>query len=156
MIRHGRAGRFEPDPLRIGKAFGRLVASDYPKGMAQGSAQPEATVTVPTGRRGRIDLLLETDDGGRPLLVIVEVKSTDWDARAPHRVAPNLARHARQVWRYLDALLPRLDTGELAGVQAALVYPRRPSHPGRAEAIEQAVERQGITVLFYEELESEG
>jgi hypothetical protein len=85
----------------------------------------------------------------------VEVKSTDWDARAPHRVRPNLARHARQVWRYLDALLPRLDTGELAGVQAALVYPRRPLHPGRAEAIEQALERQGISVLFYEELEND-
>jgi hypothetical protein len=41
-------------------------------------------------------------------------------------------------------------------VQAALVYPRRPSHPGRAETIEQAVERQGISVLFYEELQSEG
>jgi hypothetical protein len=124
--------------------------------MAQGNARPEATIAVATGRRGRIDLLLETDDGGRPLLVIVEVKSIDWDARAPHRIRPNLARHARQMWRYLDALMPRLDAGELAGVQAALVYPRRPTHPGRAEAIEQVLERQGISVLFYEELKSEG
>jgi hypothetical protein len=28
-------------------------------------------------------------------------------------------------------------------------------HPGRAEAIEQALERQGISVLFYEELEND-
>jgi hypothetical protein len=145
----------EPDPLRIGKAFGRLVAAEYPKGMAQGNAQPEAPVTVGRGRRGRIDLLLETQDGGRPLLVVVEVKSTDWDARPPHRIQPNLARHARQVWRYLDALMPHLDTGELAGVQAALVYPRRPSDPGRAQDIEQALERQGISMLFYEELDSQ-
>jgi hypothetical protein len=146
--------RLEPDPLRIGKAFGRRVAREYPKGMAQGNSQVEVTVTVAPGRRGRIDLLLETDDGGRPLLVIVEVKATDWDARAPPRIWPNLARHARQVWQYLHALLPRLDTGELAGVQAALVYPRRPSHPGRTVAIEQALERQGISVPFYQELDS--
>jgi hypothetical protein len=34
------------------------------------------------------------------------------------------ARRARQVWRYLDSLIPDLEVGELAGVQAALVYPR--------------------------------
>jgi hypothetical protein len=91
--------------------------------MAQGDARPEAPVTVGPGRRGRIDLLLEVDDGRRPLLIVVEIKNTDWDARAPHRIRRNLARHARQVWRYLDALLPRLDTGELAGVQAGWSTP---------------------------------
>jgi ferric-dicitrate binding protein FerR (iron transport regulator) len=59
-----------------------------------------------------------------------------WDARAAHRLRPNLARHARQVWRYLDSLIPELEAGELVGVQAALVYPRRPSLSGRAELVE--------------------
>jgi hypothetical protein len=49
------------------------------------------------------------------------------------RLRPNLARHAHQVRRYLDSLLPELETGELAGVQAALMYPRRPSLLGRYE-----------------------
>jgi hypothetical protein len=93
------------------------------------------------------------DDQGRPLLVAVEVKNTDWDARAAHRLRPNLARHARQVWRYIDSLLPALETGELDGVQAALVYPRRPSLPGRAQLVEGVLGEQGISVLFYEELE---
>ncbi len=151
--RDGRPGRFEPDPLRIGKAFGALVATQYPRGMAAGTAQPEEKVTLASGRAGRIDLLLAVEDNGRPLLVVVEVKSTDWDARAPHRMLPNLARHARQVWRYLDALMPRVEAGELSGLQAALVYPHRPSQPGRAELVERVLERHGISVLFYDELE---
>ncbi len=143
----------EPDLLRIGKVFGKLVAIQYPMGMAEGTARPEAPIAVASGRAGRIDLLLAVDDHGRPLLVVVEVKNTDWDARAAHRLRPNLARHARQVWRYIDSLMPPLEAEELAGVQAALVYPRRPSHPGRAELVEGVLGQQGISVLFYEELE---
>jgi hypothetical protein len=146
------AARFEPDPLRMGKAFGTRVAVEYPEGMVDGTARPEVRVTLTSGRRGRVDLLLRAEEEGRPLLVVVEVKSTDWDARAPHRVLPNLSRHARQVWGYLDAYMPRVDAGELAGLQAALVYPRRPSHPGRAELIEETLGSQGISVLFYDEL----
>lgn len=150
------SGRPEPELLRICKAFGKLVAIQYPTGMAEGTAQAEKPVTVTGGRAGRIDLLLVIDDQGRPLLVVVEVKNTDWDAHAAHRLRPNLARHARQVWRYIDSLLPALETGELAGVQAALVYPRRPSLPGRAKLVEGVLGEQGISVLFYEELEDGG
>jgi hypothetical protein len=96
---------------------------------------------------------LRSTTTGRSLLVVVEVKNTDWDARAAHRLRPNLARHARQVWRYLDSLIPELEAGELVGVQAALVYPRRPSLPGRAELVEGVLGEQGISALFYEELE---
>jgi hypothetical protein len=159
VARHGR-GRDqplrEPDLLRIGKVFGRMVITRYPTGMAQGTAQAEAPVAVAGGCAGRIDLLLVVDDHGRPLLVVVEVKNTDWDARAAHRLRPNLARHAHQVRRYLDSLLPELETCELAGVQAALVYPRRPSLLGRAELVEGLLGEQGISVLFYKELEGGG
>jgi hypothetical protein len=144
--------RFEPDPLRIGKRFGRLVATKYPEDMVDGSARAEVRVPGVRKRYGRIDLLIEADDSGRPLLVVVEVKSTDWDARASHRVMPNLSRHARQVWDYLESFMPRLDAGELAGLQAALVYPHRPAHPGRADLIEEILGDHGISVLFYDEL----
>jgi hypothetical protein len=143
------ASRFEPDVLRIGKAFGQHVAIEYPKGMIDGSAATEVSVPAVRRRYGRIDLLIEADDSGRPLLVVVEVKNTDWDARAHHRVMPNLSRHARQVWNYLEALIPRLDAG---GLQAALVYPHRPSQPGRAEIIERKLDSLGISVVFYDEL----
>jgi hypothetical protein len=36
---------------------------------------------------------------------VLEVKNTDWDLRALHRVIPNLRRHARQVWGYLEPLV---------------------------------------------------
>ncbi len=146
------ASRFEPDILRIGKAFGQHVAIEYPKGMIDGSAATEVSVPAVRRRYGRIDLLIEADDSGRPLLVVVEVKNTDWDARAHHRVNPNLSRHARQVWNYLEALIPRLDAGELGGLQAALVYPHRPSQPGRAEIIKRKLDSLGISVVFYDEL----
>src|SRR6266511_1863092 len=110
--------------------------------MVDGTAAPEVPVPAVRRRYGRIDL---------PTAVI-EVKNTDWDARADHRVMPNLSRHARQVWNYLDALMPCVDAGELAGLQAALVYPRRPSYPGRAEFIEETLDSQGISVVFYDEL----
>jgi hypothetical protein len=77
----------------------------------RGTARPEAPIAVARGRAGRIDLLLAVDDHGRPLLVVVEVKNTDWDARAAHRLRPNLARHARQVWRYIDSLMPEVEAG---------------------------------------------
>lgn len=32
------SGRLEPELLRIGKAFGKLVATQYPTGMAEGTA----------------------------------------------------------------------------------------------------------------------
>ena len=144
--------RFEPDVLRVGKAFGKLVATEYPKGMVDGTAAAEYPVPAVRRRYGRVDLLIDVDDSGRPLLVVVEVKNTDWDARADHRVRPNLSRHARQVWNYLDALMPRVDAGELAGLQAALVYPRRPSSPGRAELVEETLGSQGISAVFYDEL----
>jgi hypothetical protein len=121
-------------------------------GMAEGTARVEAPIAVVGGRASRIDLLLTVDDNRRPLLVVVEIKNTDWDARAVHRLRPNLTRHARQVWRYLDPFMPELDLGELAGVQAALVYPRRPSLPGRAELVVGVLGEQGISVLFYEDL----
>jgi hypothetical protein len=150
--RRHRNPHFEPDVLRIGKAFGRLVATEYPKGMVDGTAAAEVAVPAVRSRYGRIDLLADVDDSGRPLLVVIEVKNTDWDARADHRVMPNLSRHTRQVWRYLDALMPRVDAGELAGLQAALLYPHRPSDPGRAQLIEETLDRQGISVVFYDEL----
>ncbi|HZD68430.1 MAG TPA: hypothetical protein VFA45_05800 [Actinomycetes bacterium] len=51
----------EPELLRIGKAFGRQVASQYPQGMAEGTARAEVPIAVVGGSAGRIDLLLTVD-----------------------------------------------------------------------------------------------
>lgn len=85
--------------------------------------------------------------------------SSCWRLSAPfgtanpqHVVRPNVLRHAAQVWRYLDALLPHVDAGRVAWLQAALVYPRRPSDPGRRECIETILDERGISVLWYDDL----
>lgn len=161
---------FEPDVLRLGKAFGNVVALEYPAGMAEGIAHAEAGFSrsacwltqglrlappsEPSLRLVRADVVLELrdDETDLPVLVVLEVKRTLWDRQSPARVRPNVLRHAAQVWRYLDALLPHVDAGRVAWLQAALVYPRRPSDPGRRECIETILDERGISVLWYDDL----
>jgi hypothetical protein len=146
-----RSPRFELD-VPPGEDLGKLVVAEYPRRMVDGTTEAEYPVPGVGRRSGRVDFLIDVDDSGRPLLAVVEVKNTDWDARADDRIRPNLSRHARQVWNYLQGLMPRVDAGELAGLRAVLLYPRRPSDPGRAELIEETLDSQGISVVFYDDL----
>jgi len=98
--------------------------------------------TVWNGRRGRIDLRLVDEEEGHT--VVVETKATDWDKMARHRVRPNALRHARQLWRYIDAEL------ESRPVLPALVYPTEPSTPGRKEEIEAILHERSIQVVWRE------
>lgn len=94
------------------------------------------------GRRGRIDLrLIEVDEG---YTVVVEIKATDWDRMAPHRIRPNALRHANQLWRYIEPeLLER-------SVVPAIVYPIEPEFPGRKEEIEAILNERLIQVVWRE------
>jgi hypothetical protein len=92
-------------------------------------------------RRRRIDIKL--DEATKGAVVVVETKATDWDRMAQHRVRPNVLRHARQVWRYIEAELRRSK-----GVFPALVYPSAPRTPGRKEEIEAALHARGIEVIW--------
>jgi hypothetical protein len=164
---------FEPDVLRLGRAFGVKVQAEYPRGARGVGTQAEHRVErgsgraiwakdgtklepigARLGRRGRMDLLLEglDEDSGLPFQVVLEIKRTNWDRQAEHRVAPNVARHRLQVWSYLEPLLERVDVGEVSWVQGAVVYPRRPRKAGRASDIEQRLGEYGLTVVWYDEL----
>ena len=94
------------------------------------------------GRRGRIDLRLVDEEDGHS--VVVETKATDWDRMASHRVRPNALRHARQLWRYIDAEL------ESRQVLPALVYPNEPDTPGRKKEIESILNERFIQVVWRE------
>ena len=94
------------------------------------------------GKRGRADLrLIDTEEGHT---ILVEIKATDWDKMAAHRVRPNALRHARQIWRYINA--------ELADrpVLPALVYPSEPEMPSRKEEIERMLHERLIQVVCRE------
>jgi len=96
------------------------------------------------GKRGRVDVKLNHPDLGHK--VIVEIKATDWDSMAPHRVRPNALRHARQVWRYIEAHLSPDD------VVAALVYPAKPRDAARLSEIESVFDDKWIQVVWRDEV----
>lgn len=92
------------------------------------------------GKRGRIDIrLFDAEEG---YTVVVELKATDWDKMRPHRVRPNALRHARQIWRYIEAELRDND------VIPALVYPSPPESPGRKQEIEAILDERSIQVVW--------
>jgi hypothetical protein len=94
------------------------------------------------GKHGRIDLrLIDLAEGHT---VLVEIKASDWDAMGPHRVRPNALRHARQLWRYIEAELAHRP------VLPAIVYPIEPLTPGRKEEIELALNDRFISVVWRE------
>jgi hypothetical protein len=93
-------------------------------------------------KRGRIDLRLVDLAEGHT--VLVEIKASDWDAMTPHRVRPNALRHARQLWRYIEAELAQRP------VLPAIVYPIEPITPGRKEEIESALKERFISVVWRE------
>jgi len=142
----------EPAVLAEGKAFGRTAVMSYladSKQVAEHFADRRRS-----GVPGRIDLLLNVAEGAcPPYYVVIEVKNTQWDGQAPHRVRPNLLRHIRQVWRYLTPLQNELDNGAVSGLQGALLYPSRPRTAGRAGLISTLAENEGVTVVYHEELQ---
>jgi hypothetical protein len=169
--------RFEPDILRLGKQFGEVVAIEYADGLREPARAEEPADRGsgrvrwthhgdrvlrtdqgrPPRRRGRTDLRVELrdDESGLPAVVVLEVKNTDWRKQTSTNMRRNLNRHGRQVWRYLEPLVDRVDLGQVAWVQGVLVYPERPD-ADRATLIETILgpgERDGggwgLTVMWW-------
>jgi hypothetical protein len=164
---------FEPDILRLGKAFDLEVSHLYltdtrdalalaQPAVARGSgrahwddqAHKSQPPSARLGRTGRADLILRgTDDETRlPFYVVIEAKNTDWDTQQSHRIKPNVDRHRRQLWSYLEPLLDQVDEHQAAYVQGALLYPKRPKLQARANEIVEALAAYGVTVLWHDEL----
>jgi hypothetical protein len=95
------------------------------------------------GKRGRVDIrLIDAEEGHA---VVVEIKATDWDAMKTNRVRPNALRHARQIWRYIEADLQQ------HSVLPALIYPRSPKTPGRKHEVERILNDRLIQVVWRDE-----
>jgi hypothetical protein len=111
-----------------------------------GEVNSSAEYEAPTqweGKRGRVDIRLKLEEDGN--IVIVEIKATDWDKLKEHRVRPTALRHARQIWRYIDAHLRPWD------VTPAIVYPPSPTIDGRREMVEEILNERGIQVVWRDE-----
>jgi hypothetical protein len=82
--------------LTAGQVFHRTVQSAFLTGLAGASGFKERPWRLIRGRRGRVDLAVQVD-GDEQMLVIIEIKGTDWNAVPADRVLRNLRRHLRQL-----------------------------------------------------------
>jgi hypothetical protein len=134
--------------LAAGQAFHKTVQSAFLAGLAGASGFPERPWRLVRGGRGRVDLAVEVD-GGEQMLVIIEIKGTDWDAIPADRVMPNLRRHLRQLQAYLDTAIEDMDAGKWEGIVGALLYPARPSSAEMLAMIEVIAGAQAVQVTWY-------
>ena len=151
----------EPELLRQGKAFHRLVQRFY---AYESTFHRELRLYKANRRQGRADLFLWVDDT-EDYAVIVEVKNTDWDAvNSRGSVGRNLSDHRRQLYSYLDGLIrvkslsgssrdiDLTDRDRTLGV----VYPRSPTSRVLRSRIETYFDEHGISVVWFDEPPEQG
>ncbi len=138
--------------LVAGQAFHKTVQSAFLAGLAGATGFPERQWRLVRGGRGRVDLAVEVD-GEEQMLVIIEIKGTDWDAIAADRVMRNLRRHLRQLQAYLDTAVEDMEAGQWEGIVGALLYPARPSSAGMLAMIEATAGEQAVQVTWYHDVD---
>lgn len=132
----------EPRRLRRGKAFHKRIQSDWEQN-AEGAVASEKTIQKPSGRAGRIDVIVEA---GEDLVAVIEIKASDWDRMTVAALRRNVQRQVRQVWDYIRSQLEK-GTDVCPGV----VFPRRPQDGERLRMIEELFEEEGIPVVWEDE-----
>ncbi len=91
----------EPTNLRRGKAFHKKIQAEW-KTEAEGDVKEEKTITKPSGRKGRIDVHVGTDEG---YVAVVEINASDWDKMTLQALKRNVRRQIRQIWDYINSQL---------------------------------------------------
>ena len=141
----------EPDQLRRGKEFHRLVQADWAGTVVDGTARPEHSIQLSALigkgakiRRGRIDIFI---DKINDFVTVVEIKATNWDAVKPKNRRKLLGAHRRQVMKYVDKYLDQ----DQVSVCAGIIYPHSPHSPGLKEEIEEYLNENALQVVWYED-----
>ena len=132
----------EPKLLVRGKEFHKRVQEDWHKN-AGGDVATEEPTTKPSGRKGRIDIFVETKEG---LVAIAEIKNSNWDAMTLPALRRNVKRQAAQVWDYIEA---QLEQGK--DISPGIIFPKRPKDSNRLKLIEALFEENGISVVWQDE-----
>ena len=136
----------EPKPLRQGKEFHKKIQKEW-LNSAEGIVKPEKGIIKPSGRKGRIDIFVKSDE---KLVVVVEIKNSDWDIMNPDAVRRNVKRQARQILKYIDSQLQSKKE-----VSPGIIFPKRPKNNYRMKLIEQLFEEEGIPVVWMDETDEE-
>jgi hypothetical protein len=148
MINHTVHWRVTEEPVAIerltaGQAFHQTVQAAFLTGLAGASGFKERQWQLIKGGRGRVDLAVEVD-GEEQMLVIIEIKGTDWDAIPANRVVRNLRRHLHQLQAHLDTAIEDMEIGQWEGIVGALLYPARPASAKTLATIEALADEQAI------------
>lgn len=132
----------EPKRLCKGREFHKKIQKEWHES-AEGFVCTEKTVTKPSGRKGRMDIFVKSDE---TLVAVIEIKGSDWDAMSQTTIRQNVRRQARQIWDYIDS---QLASGR--DVSPGIIFPERPKDSGRKNLIEKLLEEEGISVAWEDE-----
>ena len=143
----------EPEPLRRGKRFQKIVQADLGVNSKSGLVRCEAPIEFfpkRTTRKkwGRADILI-TEMGD--LVAVLEIKATDWDRIKPKNVKKNLWRHQHQLYSYIERFLEV----DKKGVSAYIIYPTRPSSAELCTVIDDYLESYGMLAHWFDEIATE-
>lgn len=132
----------EPEPLRRGKKFHKEIQKDWIN-TAQGSVKSEKGIIKPSGRKGRIDIFVKSDD---ELVAIAEIKNSDWDVMTEDNIKRNVNRQSRQIWGYIESQLKKGKE-----VSPGIIFSKTPKDKNRMKFIEKLFEENGIPVVWNDE-----
>jgi Holliday junction resolvase-like predicted endonuclease len=132
----------EPVQFRRGKTFHKKIQTEWIND-AEGDVTIERSITKPNGRKGRVDVLVNQN---QPMVAIVEIKSSNWDALTDAALRQNIRRHVRQIWHYIDSQL-----SESKDVCPGVILQKRPSEKERLKLIENLFNEEGIQVVWDDE-----
>jgi len=103
----------------------------------------EKTMTKPSGRKGRMDIFVASDE---TLVAVAEIKCSKWDTMTLTAVRRNVRRQAHQIWDYIES---QLELGK--DVSPGVIFPKLPKDLDRMTLVEQAFNEEGITVVWEDE-----
>jgi hypothetical protein len=132
----------EPKHLRHGKEVHKRIQKEWHKS-AEGSIISEKAVTKPSGRKGRMDIFVASDE---TLVAVAEIKCSKWDTMTLVAVRRNVRRQARQIWDYIRS---QLDLEK--DVSPGVIFPKLPKDTRRMKLVEQLFNEEGIAVVWEDE-----
>jgi len=133
----------EPKPLCRGKEVHKRIQKEWLDAAEGNNVISEKPVTKPSGRKGRMDIFVKSDE---TLVAIAEIKNSDWNAMTSTAVRRNVKRQARQIWDYIES---QLELGK--EVSPGVIFTKRPKDLDRINLIEQLFDEKGISVVWEDE-----
>ena len=147
----GEGAMPDVERLKRGLEFQQEVYQDFLKHSKDGRVDVETQVSFKGvesvhQKRGRIDVFIS---GLEDMVVIIEVKATDWNRIKPKNINRNLYRHQKQIFNYIEKYI----TIDHVDVGHGIVYPKPPRDPTLKEYIEtRMLDYYGVPVYWFTDI----